>query len=364
MFVLLPALLTGWVLHFVWAREYEGVDFHRQYWAAGQRVLEGLSPYVLTKAQIAAGMTFANPAATGLLFAPFALLARTPSSALFTALCIASALATLRVLEVRDWRLYGMVLLLGPVVSAWQTSNLTLPLVFGIALAWRWRDRPVFAGLVVALIISFKLFLWPIGLWLIATRRYRASAYAIGLGLLINGLAWAVVGVGQIRPYLHLSSAVVHTARRTGYGLIALALHLGAGVGVATAFMIAVSAVLAVACIAAGRRGHDQTCLLLAIVLMLAASPLVWNHYFALMIVPLAIARPRLGALWALQLILWLCPTVYAATWQQLVAVAVTATTTFILVRWPAPHTIAWPDLQTVRLPGRRRALQTDTLGR
>ena len=30
----------------------------------------------------------------------------------------------------------------------------------------------------------------------------------------------------------------------------------------------------------------------------LAASPIVWMHYFLLLLVPLALARPRLSALW------------------------------------------------------------------
>ena len=64
--------------------------------------------------------------------------------------------------------------------------------------------------------------------------------------------------------------------------------------------MIAVSAAVALACVVAGRRGHEQNALLLAVVLMLAASPLIWNHYFAVLIVPLgdraAAARPAVGS--------------------------------------------------------------------
>ncbi len=332
MFGVLPLLLTVWVLHFVWARQYEGADFHRQFWVAGARVLQGLSPYTLTKARIAAGMAFPYPAGAALLFAPFALLARSPSGILFTALCFASPLATLRALQVEDWRLYGMVLLLGPIVSGWQTANLTLPLMLGIALVWRYRDQAVVSGLVVAVIISLKVFVWPIGLWLIATRRYVAAAYALVFGLVINAVAWGVIGVDQIRPFLRMSSLVTHVWYRSGYGLIAFAMRLGTSRGAATAFMIAVSVALALACIAVGWRRRDQACLLLAVVAMLAASPLVWNHYFALLIVPLAIARPRLSPIWALQLMLWLCPTTDPVTWQRFVALVVIAATTYILL--------------------------------
>ena len=86
-FAVIPVLMTIWVLHFVWARQYEGADFHRQFWIAGQRVLHGLSPYTLTHARIAAGMAFPYPAGAAVLFAPFALIARTPAGVLFTAIC-------------------------------------------------------------------------------------------------------------------------------------------------------------------------------------------------------------------------------------------------------------------------------------
>ena len=148
-----------------------------------------------------------------------------------------------------------MVLLLDPVVSGWQTANLTLPLVLGLAMVWRYRDRPLVSGLVVALIISLKVFVWPIGLWLIATRRYVATAYALAFGVLINAVAWAVIGFGQIRPFIRMSSFVTNMWHRTGYSLIAFGIHLGASRGVATAFMIAVSVAVALACVVAGRRG-------------------------------------------------------------------------------------------------------------
>jgi hypothetical protein len=36
----------------------------------------------------------------------------------------------------------------------------------------------------------------------------------------------------------------------------------------------------------------------LALAAALAASPIVWMHYFLLLLVPLALARPRLSPLW------------------------------------------------------------------
>jgi hypothetical protein len=43
---------------------------------------------------------------------------------------------------------------------------------------------------------------------------------------------------------------------------------------------------------------RDVATLTLALAAALAASPIVWIHYFVLLLVPLALARPRLSVLW------------------------------------------------------------------
>jgi hypothetical protein len=60
------------------------------------------------------------------------------------------------------------------------------------------------AGLLVAVLVSTKLFLWPLGLWLLATRRFRAAAWAAGLFVVLNSLAWRIVDAGSVGSYLGL----------------------------------------------------------------------------------------------------------------------------------------------------------------
>ena len=45
-------------------------------------------------------------------------------------------------------------------------------------------------------------------------------------------------------------------------------------------------------------RERDAAALSLVLAAALAASPIVWLHYYLLLLVPLALARPRLSALW------------------------------------------------------------------
>jgi hypothetical protein len=45
-------------------------------------------------------------------------------------------------------------------------------------------------------------------------------------------------------------------------------------------------------------RDRDVVTLTLVLAAALAASPIVWVHYFLLLLVPLALTRPRLSPLW------------------------------------------------------------------
>ena len=94
--------------------------------------------------------------------------------ALFTLMLVVS----LWVLRVRDWRVYGVVLLWPSVIEAVQTANASLPLMLLVAVAWRWRDRAVPAGLALGYGVAVKLFLWPVVVWLALVGRRGAASIA------------------------------------------------------------------------------------------------------------------------------------------------------------------------------------------
>ena len=72
-------------------------------------------------------------------------------------------------------------------------------------------------------------------------------------------------------------------------------------------------------------RLDDRRSFTLSIAACLLCSPIVWLHYFQLLIVPLAIARPRLSALWFVPLLTWLVPFGYGDPWQVALALGVLA---------------------------------------
>jgi len=240
---------------------------------------------------------------------PFALISQGTSAVLFTFVCMACTPLTLWTLRVRDWRVYGLIVLWFPVCAAWQTANETMVLVLFIALIWRYREHPVLTALLTAAAISLKLFMWPLALWLLATGRWRTSAYAVIWGVILNAGALAVVGFGRIHQFLHTTSLDTRDDWRIGYSIVGAAGRLGlsrSGTDVLTA-LVCLALAAAIVYVAAVKQRERQA-LLLTVALMLIASPLIWIHYFALLLILMALQRPRISWLWAAPLLLWLCP--------------------------------------------------------
>ena len=337
LFGLIPVVATVALIAFQFHLHAVAVDFHVAYWPAAHRLINGLSPYAVTPKQIRGGTAFVYPVLSALVFAPFALLSRGTAEIIYMLLCLACVPAILRTLEVRDWRIYGVAVLWSPVFVAWQSGNVTLPLALMAALTWRHRERPWVAGLLTAAAVSLKPFVWPLGLWLLATRRWKAAAWSVGFAVLINLLAWGVTGYSEIHTYLHLSGAVTKALWHGGYSMLAIAHHLGFGRGAGELLLALASGGAAAAVIYLGAfKRREPDALAVAVLLMLLASPLLWSHYFALLLVPLALSRPRLRPVWMLPLLMWLVPPrqpVYG--WEELLVWGVTALILLNILRAP-----------------------------
>lgn len=314
--LVLPVIVTAWLIATYASRHELAVDFHHDFWVAGNLVRHGLSPYFWTRAQISQELSesFPYPAPAALLFVPFSLMPVAIADIVFVVLSITACLAALRLLEVRDWRVYSIVLLWWPVINGWQTANVTLLLLCGIAAVWRWRDRPLLAGVIAAILLSIKPIVWPLLLWLVLTRRLRAAGVSVAGAAVINLIGWALLGFGEIGHWKHLLELQSSILYARGYGLTALIVHLGGDRTAGTAVQVLVSVALVLVAIRV--RADNRRAFAVAIVVMLTSSPLMDNHYCALLIAPIALASPSLGAAWIIPLVLWLCPATRAQAWQ------------------------------------------------
>lgn len=314
----MPVGLTLWLIVASVSSHWVAQDFSLAYYPAAHRLLAGGDIYAATHAQITAGAAFVYPAMSAVVLAPLALVSSGVADHLYTMLCLALVPGALWLLAVRDWRVYGVTMLWFPIVIGWQGENMSVPLMFMTAATWRWRERPFAAGLIVAVAISMKPFMWPLGLWLLATRRFRAAAWSLVCGAALNLIAWDVVGFSRVGTYLHLAGEDTRALWRGGYSLLALAHHLGLTRLAGEVLLVLAAAFLAALVLGQGlvRRRQRQS-FVLTIALILVASPLVWIHYFVLVLVPLALARPRFNWLWAIPVAMWLLPSATAVNWWQ-----------------------------------------------
>ena len=317
---ILPILSVPIVLVLAHPLHNFAVDFHSWYWPSGRRVLNGLSPYAL-----APWRALNYPAPAALLFVPFALLPHSPADWVFTVLVLAALVGSLRIAGVRDWRVYGIVMFWQPVIIGYETANVSLLLLLGLACCWRFRDRAPIVGTVLALMVCIKVFPIVIAIWLLATRRLRAFAWMLAAIVALNLVAWTVIGWAQVSVYLHVVSAVRRYDELRGYSLISFALHLGAGQATAYAIGIASAAAVLLVALRAQGASRDRIVLSGCVAASLLISPLVESHYIVLMIVPLALAQPTLSRIWALPLVLLVTPADFPDIWSHALGLCVFA---------------------------------------
>jgi hypothetical protein len=289
------------------------LDFHHELYPQAELLVEGRVPYPAPDADLADGTNLIWPIAAVLPVVPLTALSAQAADWVATGIVLASLVAALWVLRVRDWRVYGLVTLWPPVIDAYQTANLTLPLALLVAVTWTYRARPLGAGGALGVALALKFFVWPVTVWLVATRRHTAAAIAAVLGAASLFLLLPFIGVAD---YVRLIRNLSDTFDELSYTPYALLVDLGAPTGIARAATLASGA--GVLLLAWRRRS-----LTLAIGASLLLSPIVWRHFFALLLVPAAIALPRLGALWFLPLGFWFVPGTYnGETWQTALALA------------------------------------------
>lgn len=208
------------------------------------------------------------------------------------------------IVGVRDWRVYGVVGLWPQVLGDIRIAHLTPLLCLLAAVVWRYRERPLRSGLALGVAVGVKLLLWPLGVWLLATGRARATA--VGATVAAGSLL-VVAPFAPLDEYVRTLRDVSSTFDQDSYSLFGLLTQLGASDLLARALTIALGAVLL------GLTWRRRS-FALAIASALVLSPIVWFDFYALAAIPLAIARPRIGAIWFLPLLTWGLPSSGIAT--------------------------------------------------
>jgi hypothetical protein len=305
-----PALLLVLVVARYWGGRHLGFDY-KPLWEASRHLFHSASVYPAPHAAaLHDEQQFVYPPLAAVLAAPLAVFPFGVAAALLAVIELVATAMTLRVLDVRDWRCYGVTFLWFPVIQNFLIGSITSLLALGLAVAWRYRDQQRIAAPVSAVVIAAKVFLWPMLFWLSATRRWRTAVWALALALASVTVSWALIGFGGLTSYPRLLDELSRLEAWKSYSAVAFGLLLGLSTGAARAVAIVAGASALVAVVVFGRRyggslEADRRAFVLAIAAAFLFSPIVWTHYLALLVVPIAISRRTLTPLWFVPLAMW-----------------------------------------------------------
>ena len=284
-------------------------DVRFAYLPAADAVLRGDSPYPALDDPILEDQKgYVYPPQLALTLLPLAPLPVGVAAALVAIGMVALILLTLRVLEVEDPRCYAAALLWVPSISGVLLSNLSIPLAFALAVSWRYRNGVLPPALALGLSVSAKLLLWPMLVWMLATRRVKAVVSALLIGVAVTAAAWALIGFDGLTRYPDLLRRLSEIQAEQSYSIVGMSATLGLGPALGQALTLLVGGGFLVGCVVLARRGDEVRSFTCAVAATLAVSPIVWLHYLVLLLVPVAVARPRFSAIWLLPALLWISP--------------------------------------------------------
>jgi hypothetical protein len=268
-----------------------GYDF-RAYHAAASRVLAGQPLYDVTAAVAGPAGLFLYPPPFVLLVLPLGLLPVGLATAVWTVLILAAFALGTALLPV-DRTVRWLILLLAglswPFVYATKLGQVGAILYLLFALGWRLADRPVVLGVSGAVGAIVKVQPGVVLVWALLTRRW--AALAAGVLVLVGSalLATVLLGVGVWADFLTLLGRVndpITTPHNFTPG--AVAYQAGLSRDAAALIQYASTAAAAVVLVLAALRLSAPASFLSAVVVSQLVSPIAWDHYAMLLLLPVA----------------------------------------------------------------------------
>lgn len=266
----------------------------------------GVNPFVIEN--VVEGGHFLWTVLAGWMLSPLAWMPH--GYLIVVALEIVGIIGALGLLGVRDWRLYLIVLIWPTTVGSIQTANITVLVTVLIAAAWHDRARAR-VGLWVGLAVGVKLFAWPLLVWLAATRRWRALGLALAIQVFGVLITLPYISLGD---YIRFEREVDRVMAGQAITLDALIRDLGGSPILGRVVTLAVGLLV----LWFGRRDLGWV-----VVAMLILSPVVWLHYFGLLVIPLGMWSTSL-LVWCIPITLFVVPGMLnGSTWQTAVGLLV-----------------------------------------
>jgi alpha-1,2-mannosyltransferase len=278
-----------------------GYDY-RAYDLAVDNLLAGRTMYDPNAQQTGSFGLFFYPPPFALLVAPFALLPGDQGLLGFTTLLVLASVTAIAILPV-SLRVRLLVLLLTalswPLVYAIKLGQVGPLILLTFAIGWRWMESPWRLGLATALGTVIKLQPALVIGWALLTRRVRAAAIAIVAAGVIALIATIVAGPQawfEEADLLRRVSQPVLTPHAFGVGR--LLYEAGFSEQLAMTIHLVNLALIALVTLWATIRATPVASYLAVVIASQFISPVLWDHYALVLLLPTAWLLSR-GRAWA-----------------------------------------------------------------
>ncbi len=268
-----------------------GFDFLAYHQAAG-RVLAGQPLYDTTFEQTGGFGLFYYPPPFVLPILPLALIDGSLAAVVWLGVLLAAFFASIALLPVRANVKWAVVLLAAvswPVAYTFKLGQVGPLLMLAFVVGWRWLDAPTRLGASAAAGALVKLQPGLLLAWAALTGRWRAVGIGVAVGLGSCAVATLVVGLDAWFDYVTLLRQVsdpITTPHNFTPG--AIAYQLGAPHVVGVAVQLASSALVVAALLVAVRWATAEASFLVAVVASQLLSPVLWDHYAMILLLPVA----------------------------------------------------------------------------
>jgi hypothetical protein len=287
-----------------------GYDY-QAYAHAAQRLLDG-GPLYDPNVDVAGGFAiYLYPPPFALVVVPFTFLPGSLGTWAWLGALVAAFLGGTAILPVRvgvRWTIVLVAALSLPFLYSVKLGQVGPLLYLFFAIGWRSLDRPLPLGLAVAAGALTKVQPALLFAWMALTKRWRAvlvGLVACGAAALVATLVTGLATWADYAALLGRVSQPVTTPKNMTLG--AVAWRAGASLGVATAIQWAAAAATLAITLFAWVRRDPATGFIVGVVASQVLSPLLWDHYAMLLLLPVALLLQR-RQWWAaaLPLVTWL----------------------------------------------------------
>ena len=268
-----------------------GFDF-LAYHQAAARLLAGQPLYDMSYTQTGGFGLFYYPPTFAPFLLPFGILSATTATWSWIAISIGAFVIGVAAMPTSRTVHWTTLLLAGwsfPFVYGVKLGQVGPVLFCLFALGWRWLDRQIPLGIVGALGAAIKLQPGLVLVWALLTLRLRAVLAGASTLIVLAVLTTVLAGPDAWSDFLTLIRTVsdpIRTAHNFTPGAIAFA--AGSSPELAGLIQLASTVGVVVLLLMSIRWATDEASYMIAVVASQLVSPIVWDHYAMLLLLPVA----------------------------------------------------------------------------